>query len=211
MNRQREILDLLFNADQTGKLIDECTHIVAAPRSRLTIAEADRRHWDWHPILSSQWTMQSKSTPGAFYRASPSGDFWGMAQLMKSYMRRRRSFIDKQLLGAEGTPYTPVLRKPGKIAPANGEYGFELEGPADAQIHYQWRLAETTAVLESDDKPTNPGAMEIAPLWSGTGDTKCRIPAKLIQPLRLYRVRARAVDADGVASHWSAPVEIRLP
>jgi len=66
-NRLREIRDLLFNPEQTGRLIDEYASVIWDPGGRPSIVEADRRKWDYHPAMA----MGGKAGQGLFYEASP--------------------------------------------------------------------------------------------------------------------------------------------
>jgi hypothetical protein len=93
-NRLREIRDLLFNPEQTGRLIDEYASVICDPGGRPSIVEADRRKWDYHPAMA----MGGKAGQGLFYEASPTRDFPGMIRLMKDYVRSRGAWIDSYLL-----------------------------------------------------------------------------------------------------------------
>ena len=87
-SRLREIRDLLFNPDETGRLIDECAGIIWR-KGALSIVDADRAKWDYHPIMASRYSMRSKADQGLFYQASRTRDFAGMVELMKAYVKQR--------------------------------------------------------------------------------------------------------------------------
>ena len=50
-NRVRELRDLLFNPEETGRLIDECAAILVDPQDGPSLADADRAKWDYHPRM----------------------------------------------------------------------------------------------------------------------------------------------------------------
>ena len=112
-NRQREIRDLLFNSDETGRLIDECAAIISS-RGRPSIVDADRAKWDYHPIMVSRYVNSSKAGHGLFYEAVPTGDFAGMVKQMKDYVKKRSAWIDRALLNDKAIPETPTVTYTGK-------------------------------------------------------------------------------------------------
>src|SRR5207247_892250 len=93
-NRLRELRDLLFNADQTHKLIDEYAAIISDPRGGPSMVDADRAMWDYHPVVG----RVMKGGSGLFYQASRTKTFAGMVQLMKDYVNNRSALIDQALL-----------------------------------------------------------------------------------------------------------------
>ncbi|HTI71031.1 MAG TPA: CotH kinase family protein [Candidatus Limnocylindria bacterium] len=210
-NRLREIIDLLYNDDQTGNLIDTYASIVAARNVKLSLAEADRRHWDWHPVMSSRWVIGSKSRPGSFYEASPTGDFWGMTAVMKDYVRSRRQFLESKILGAQPIPPTPRIVKSGTGKSADSGICLASEGSPAADARFQWRLAETTLKRVENGRADKQPVLEIEAVWSENGKSTCQIPAKYILAGHSYRARARQVDAQGNAGHWSEPILVKLP
>jgi hypothetical protein len=203
-NRLREIRDLLFNEEQTGRLIDECAAIVAGSGDGPTILEADRRKWDFHPRVAAQgW----QAGVGKFYESSPTRDFRGMVEQMKAYVRTRGQWVDLALLqdlkiparptanyvGAEGYPAAGLKFK---TSPYKGTAAFAA---------VTWRIAEIAAATAR-----SPGVYEINPVWESrelTEAAEVAIPADVVKPGRTYRVRARMKDVTGRWSHWSAPVE----
>ena len=93
-NRAREILDLLYNNDEGYKLIDEHAAIIDHPDPNwLSIVDADRAKWDYHPIMASGKVNSGKAGKGRFYQRASTKDFPGMVKLMKNYIRTRRNFI----------------------------------------------------------------------------------------------------------------------
>lgn len=212
-NRQREIRDLLFNPDETGRLIDECAALISRPHHRgaLAIVDADRAKWDFHPIMMSRHVIPSKAGHGLFYQDSPTGDFAGMVQQMKQYVAGRSRWIDRTLLTDRSIPKTPTIQRNGDsltftTTPFSGSAEFAA---------LKWRLAEIDVNPDFTKKPTRPGHYEITPLWESAELTEFNpeitIPANAVQPGHTYRVRARFKDNTGRWSHWSPPIQFTAP
>jgi hypothetical protein len=68
-NRIREIRDLLFNAEQTSKLIDEFAAFIHDPAGGLSISDADRAQCDYNPLMTNSSIVNlSKAGHGKFYQ-----------------------------------------------------------------------------------------------------------------------------------------------
>ena len=208
-NRLREIRDLLYNTNETGRLIDECATIISNPRGDRAFVEADRAKWDYHPVMA----MGGKAGQGLFYRAAATKDFRGMAQLMKDYVVARGRWIDSNLLRDSKIPAQPSVAYVGPQKFPSGQLAFrtsEFKGSA-AFAAMRWRVAEIASPVSKDGKQTAPGKYEITPLWespeltSFTADLS--LPSNVATTGRTYRVRVRMQDATGRWSHWSQPVE----
>ena len=205
-----EIRDLLFNPEQTGALIDEYAAVISQPDGSPSMVDADRAKWDWHPIMSSQYTMRGKSDPGMFYKSSPTHDFKGMTQLMESYVERRSQWIDRTLLADARLPATPAIAAKDKIDVSAPTLTLQLASPASAG-KVKWRLAEITDTKNPATKPKPPGKYEIDALWEAEGGASAEIPTKGLEKGHTYRIRARAQDGKGQWSHWSAPTQFTVP
>ena len=212
-NRLREIRDLLYNPDETGRLIDECAAIIADPAGGPSPVDADRAKWDYHPMMTSG----AKAGQGLFYRISPTGDFRGMVQLMKDYVRRRGGWIDARLLNDPSVPATPTLTYTGAPGYGPDKLTFRVSEYRGAQAFaaLEWRVAEIAPPPATHGRPTAPGKYEITPAWESGAHTnfiaEVSIPAKAVAGGRTYRARARMKDTTGRWSHWSAPVELKPP
>ncbi len=193
-SRLGEILQLLYSEEETGALIDEMAAVVADPASAATLAEADRRMWDWHPILSSRHVMPFKSTPGSFYRASPTRDFHGMRSVMKKFVEDRRERV------AEMYQLPNVLTP----TPEGGATRFRFRGPTASRV--EWRLGDVTRGTIGNVR--TPNSYEIHPVWATNGVPEVEVPKAVLKAGRKYRLRVRTVDSKGVATLWSEPVEI---
>ncbi len=208
-NRLREVLDLLYNADQTGALIDEYAAVISDPAGAPGITEADRRHWDHHPILSSRHAQSFKSAPGTYYQKSTSGDFPGMIDLMKRFVVHRGQLVEQRLLTGQPVPPRPVIAADGPIKPGSGKLRFHVQPDSlgEGKPAIAWRLGVVTATNAPGFDPRSARQYEILPLWSVVGDLTAEIPSEKLRPGTTYRVRARLTDAQGNAGHWSDPVE----
>ena len=212
-NRLREIRDLLFNTDQTYQVIDECAAIVAGPAGKPSIVEADRAKWDYHPIMASQYVMSEKAGQGLFYGASPSGDFAGMVQLMKNYVKKRSAFIDTALANDPSIPETPKVTSASPTGfPVNRLIFHCAEFNGNGQFAaMRWRLGEITDPKSPSFKPTEPRKYEITPVWESgelnTFQSDVTLPSNAAKGGHTYRVRACMKDNTGRWSHWSRPIE----
>jgi hypothetical protein len=235
-NRTREILDLLWNQEQTGLLIDEMASVIYQP-NQPSFVDADRALWDYNPILVSSAVNPSKAGHGRFYQrsadspdgiansaaGSPAGSFSGMITTLKNYINTRRSVITSQILTATEenlVPATPVISRsiPGTNPIAVNSLAFSSSafsgrnGAAFAAI--QWRLAPITDPAAPDFNRFNrhtPRLYEIDAAWLSPElpafSPSITIPASAIRPGTVCRARVRHKDANGRWSHWSAPAQ----
>ncbi len=113
-NRLREIMDLLFNSEQVGRMIDEYAGLVNSPDPGASMVDADRAMWDYNPILSSSYVNSSKAGVGRFYQSAATKDFPGMAQQMKDYVAyvytHTRNWYERSLERPQ--PDEPGRRRP---------------------------------------------------------------------------------------------------
>lgn len=208
-NRLREIRDLLFNPEQTGRLIDEYTGVIWDASGTPSIVEADRRKWDYHPAMTSGW----KAGQGRFYEASSTRDFPGMARLMKSYVTSRGSWIDSALLNDPKVPATPTATFVGPTNFPVNQLRFRASAykGSDAFAALRWRVAEVPLEGGTPSSPKARGLYEIIPAWESSDfnqpEAAVSIPETVTKPDHRYRVRVRMKDAAQRWSHWSAPVE----
>jgi len=207
-NRLREIRDLLFSPEQMDALIDEYAAFIGNRSGGLSFADADRAKWDYHPIMASPHASKSKAKQGEFYKISPTGDFRGMVQLMKDYVRTRGQWVDETLLDQQQLPPTPTIATHDFVAENTLHFQGSLP-QGGGNFVWRWRLAEVASPADLEKRVAH--KYEIIPLWQTNGNSNIQVPAKVIEPGHTYRVRAALKDDVGRSSHWSAPVELTAP
>jgi hypothetical protein len=204
-----EIRDLLYNPDQTGRLIDEYATMISDPKGAPSLVDADRAKWDYNPVLESQYVMDMKAGRGRFYFNNPRNRFPTMIEYMKSYVAKRSTWIDSRLLSDYHPIAAPriVNTRPN---PASASFDLRLDaGQINTGGTYQWRLAEITVPGTAGFDPGEPWKYEIEAIWtkdSGTNATVA-VPTSVVTKGHTYRARARSEDGDGNSSRWSAPLE----
>ena len=102
-NSAREILDLLYNQEQTGMLIDEMAAFVYQP-GEASFVDADRAMWDYNPVnaVNSKYTNSSKNASRwKYYQQARTDDYAGMIQILKDYVDKRNDFISDRILTNE--------------------------------------------------------------------------------------------------------------
>ena len=217
--RLREIRDLLYNPEQTGRLIDEFSAFIYKA-GRQSIVDADRAMWDYHWVMSdkaydegySDWVNEGGQ--GEFYEIAPTKDFAGMLKIMKDYVASRGEWIDSELLDDNDIPATPAVTADSSSAYPIDDLRFHTSAFSDPQGPgtfgaLEWRLAEVSNLGSVD--LTNWQHYEIEPQWT-SGEiapfaNQIKIPATGLQVGRTYRVRARMKDNSGRWGHWSAPAQ----
>ena len=158
-NHIREILDLLFNREQDYQLIHEYAEVISDPNAGgRAIINADRAMWDYNPKMEenseySGWPVNART--GAFYQRSATGDFAGMLEHMKKYLRQRVRIGDPnqsepglKTIGYDADiPYTPTVTYIGGLDyPANNLifHTTSFDDPQGAGTFgaMKWRIAE---------------------------------------------------------------------
>lgn len=201
-NRLREIMDLLYNAEQTGMLIDELAHPIAAPA--LNLATADDAFWEHHP---------DNALPGSSYQFYRDHGFeptvQGAISYMKAFVKARGERLRRQVLTDENLiPATPkILKREEGIFAADAFVGRGRTTFAGLA----WRVAEVTVPDRETFDPELPRRYEIEPLWESGELPPTKTTLKLPENLKwrsdaTYRLRLRFKDSAGRWSHWSAPV-----
>ena len=218
-NSTREILDLLFNVEQTGMMIDEMASFVYTP-GQASFVDADRAMWDHNPaIANSRYNNSSKNGQSwRYYSEADSKDYAGMIQILKDYVETRTDFINRRILtNEENIPHTPTVTYAGPANfPVNGLTftTSDFSSPIDAAFTaMEWRIAEITDTTDPNYDPyaVSKRKYEIDAEWeSGELDvfnSTIEIPGDRIDPGKTYRVRVRMKDNDNHWSHWSAPAQ----
>jgi hypothetical protein len=158
--------------------------------------------------------MGMKAGQGLFYEAARTGDFPGMVELMKKYVKKRGAWIDSVLLNDPSVPAKPKISSSGAQDFPSNDLRFHASGykGANAFSACKWRIAEIMPRnIEPKPWPPSQGPLEIDALWESAElneeESTVSIPAGVAKPGHTYRVRARMKDATGRWSHWSEPVE----
>lgn len=199
-NRVRELMDLLYNNDEGDRVIDEIVKDVWTPGAP-SLVEADRRLWDNNPRINH---------PDRYYDISTTGDFGGMIQLTKNYIRSRGQWMTSNLLtNRSNIPATPQINKDGNTLTFTSS---SFNSPANASFAaMEWRLSEISNPETIGYDPTEPYKFEIqSPYESGeltTFRSSYTFPLVAVRPGKTYRARVRHLDSSGRWSHWSAPSE----
>ena len=223
-NRHREILDLLWNQEQTSMVMDELASFIYQPGVPSAIG-ADRAMWDYNPIMASSFVNSSKAGRGRFYQsavndpATPDVNeiltFPGIMQKMRNYITTRRTVITNQILTDEsGVPTTPVISRAGgeTTIPVN-DLTFtatDYNSPSSSAFtHMKWRIAAITDPKADGynrwDK-TTPRKYEIdaANTWESPElavlSTSYTFPAATARHGLTYRVRVRYADSGNAAN-----------
>ncbi|MEM7231808.1 MAG: lamin tail domain-containing protein, partial [Planctomycetota bacterium] len=212
-NRLREIVDLLYNPEQTGTLIDTFANVVRSGDGSPDLVSADRARWDYAPILSNTDIVDPRFVggPGLYYESSPTDDFSGMAQLMKSYVQSRIPEMESERYGDSAIPETPSISYAGGEGYPIDQLAFETSAFDDPQgdgtfSAVQYRIAEIDASVVAGRLPK----MEIDAAWTSDeldAQVGVSIPSGVASIGSRYRARARHRDATGRWSHWSAAHE----
>jgi hypothetical protein len=212
--RLAEIRDLLFNPEETGRLIDEDASIIGDPAGGPSLVDADRAKWDYNPVMAGPFVLSMKAGQGRFYFGNPHNRFPVMVASMKSYLARRVRWIDSRLLGDYRPPPAPQIAKAADLDFSKPTVAFRLAAKAEDRLRAcRWRLAEITLPNSPVSRSRQPWKYEIQALWEKEypGNAPPAIPTQLLAPGHTYRVRARAQDTSGSWSRWSAPVQFTVP
>jgi hypothetical protein len=156
-NRVRELVDLLFNPDQTNQLIDEYAAIIDEPESEPSIVDADRAMWDYHWVmgdgayptyLSRQASFKAKT--GRFYEEAEergyTRSFPGMVQVMKDFVVERMSHMNS-ISSDSAIPRKPTVTATCPATFPSNALTFETSGFSDPQGSHtfaamKWRIAQ---------------------------------------------------------------------
>lgn len=218
-NRVREIRDLLWNADEAGRLIDEYVRLLRGTNAA-SLVDADRAQWDYHPVMASGLVNSSKAGQGRYYQfplaPGVSKSFAGAAEWMKRYVGYRGTNVTFSLDTMSREPDRPQRPTLAYAGPA----GFPVNRLAVQASRFagtgafgsvKFRVAEVTRPDHLAYRPDAPLPYEITPVWESpeiAAETESiGLPQEALRVGRLYRARVRHTDAAGRASNWSEPVE----
>ncbi len=233
-NRARELQDLLLNADQSWKLVDEFLSLITdGGPTQPGFVEVDRRRWDYNPANPTAPRANGNvgqyyktpypvpnmglGPPQPFFRTLASPDFAGLVSWVKSFLvldahggARLTALANDPTIPA--TPTVTYTGGPGFPADGLTFQGDAFVSPVGrAFAAMQWRLGE---VFDPSVPNFTPGAAwryEITEVWSSGEltalDNTLALPATVVREGHTYRARARFKDASGRWSHWSSPTQ----
>ena len=196
-NRVRGLNDLILNGEQCVQLIDESAAVISDPAGGPSFVDADRAMWDHHP---------RNNNPGTYYRSSPTGDFAGMVRRMRDFVSPGGWSHDRivSIASDDDIPRAPTVTSTSPAGYPINALTFEKSPFSDPQGSYtfaaiKWRIGEVAA-----------GKYEIEAIWESEEvtdpqATTVTVPASVVSPGRIYRVRCRVKDNTGRWSHWSEP------
>lgn len=203
-----EFCDLLFNPAAMDRLIGEHAAMIWNGRDRLSLADADRAKWDYHPIMSSRYVMRGKSDPGLFYFGNPDKRLEAMLAYMKGYVKQRQPHLRRLLEGYRPAP-APTVAGPVEVKRGATAVSVTASGSGLSAENCEWRLADVTRPADAGTGRL-PWGHEAEALWTARGGVKMEVPGTKLQPGHSYRVRVRQAGAPGTASRWSEPWEFTV-
>lgn len=218
-NRTREILDLLFNQEQTGILIDEMSSFVYQPGQQ-SFVDADRAMWDYNPNAMGRNSNRDKNLERwKFYEEAETKDYPGMVQILKDYVDERTDWLYRRVLTNEDNiPATPTISYTGPEGFPINQLSFQssaFSSPIGAEFSaMEWRIAEITDPNDPNfnrHSTTERRIYEINANWE-SGELiefsdSIVIPGGNLDVGKTYRARVRVKDNDGHWSHWSEPAQ----
>lgn len=216
-NRIREIRDLLWNADEAFRLLDEHSRLLRGT-NQWSLIDADRAQWDYNPVMVDGSVVNtSKAGWGRYYQSGVgSRDFKGMVAKMRNYVLYRGSnpTFSLDTIAAEASrPQIPVIAYTG--APGHPvdqlEFVVSAYSGSSAAAAVRWRIAEISQPGHPAYDPSRPLPYEIEATVD-SGDLTPTItawvpPPGSLRPGRLYRARVQFRDVVGRTSQWSLPTE----
>ena len=188
-------------------MIDEHAAIIDHPDPNwLSIVDADRAKWDYHPIMASGKVNSGKAGKGRFYQRASTKDFPGMVKLMKNYIRTRRNFILKtaardtkhpaqpeiSYVGGEGFPVNNLRFHSSAFSDKTGEFAGMKWRPPRSPRPMPWRTIRKTRKYEID-------AVWESDVISEFADS-VTIPEGVAEVGHWYRARVRMLDD---TNRWS--------
>jgi hypothetical protein len=156
-NRLREVVDLLFNPEQMGQLIDEYAALIDDPAGGPSMVDLDRAMWDYHWVVGTEAypkyldrEASFKAGQGRFYLSAAQRGyprtFEGMVQVMKDYVVERTSYLNGKTADP-AIPNTPTVTATAPADFPSNALTFRTTPFRDSQgpstfAALQWRIAE---------------------------------------------------------------------
>ncbi len=229
-NRARELLDLLFNRDEGGRLVDEYAAFLNRSSGGHNFFEANRAMWEYHPRVINSGRQGRFFANNEYLAATKQRSFAGVVDYMKRYVAGEAwpdgvwqpsadtfgGLLLKRQAEDAAIPFTPTLTYLGGANYPTNDLRFKTSAFADPQGAatfgaLMWRLGEVTDPQAPRYDPEDPGKYEVLPVWESpeltTFSDTIRIPASSLKVGHAYRARVRMRDNTGRWSHWSSPIQ----
>lgn len=170
-NRCRELLDLLFNPEQIGYVVDEIAALISSPDATRSFVEAERAMWDYHPriIKKGQWYEQNE------FLATK--DWPGMMTYYKTFLSsvgyNNGYTFGVKALTAEAVdiaiPFTPSISYTGSADYPINDLKFQTSAFSDPQgpgsfASMKWRIAEVRQFVKKPLPDLSTGSSEPTPI-----------------------------------------------
>ncbi len=229
-NRSRELLDLLFNRDEGGRLVDEYAAFVSRSSGGHTFFEANRAMWEYHPRVINTGRQGRFFANNEYLTATNQLSFAGVVDYMKRYVAGETwpdgvwqpsddtfgGLLLKRQAEDAAIPATPTLTWLGSPNYPINDLRFRTSAFADPQGAgtfgaLKWRVGEVTDPKAPQYDPEDGGKYEALAVWESpdltTFSDTIRIPASSLKVGHAYRARVRMRDNTGRWSHWSSPIQ----
>ena len=192
-NRVREIVDLLFNPEQTNQLIDEFAAVIDNPDGGASIVDADRAMWDYHWAVGDgayprylDQQASFKAGQGRFYQEAVDRgyqrDFAGMVRVMKDFVVERGSHMNS-ISSDSAIPRTPTVTATCPSTYPVNCLTFETSPFSDPQGSgtfeaMKWRIAEVAPGSQAVSQSNNIVLIDDGAEWKYFKGTREPSPAQ---------------------------------
>ncbi|MCK5000357.1 MAG: lamin tail domain-containing protein [Anaerohalosphaera sp.] len=169
VNEQREILDLMFNANAVDTAMAEFVNIVNPAGQSLTWADVDQFVWNYHPKTISKGSFNLLTASGnpaghTYWRTIVSADHEGQMDFMRKFMQPGGWGYDRLVaeVADSSIPNTPTAAYNGPADNPSNALSFQTTPFSDPQgvntfAAIKWRIAEVepySVVVDPVDPPT---------------------------------------------------------
>lgn len=221
---------------QVGQLVAELSAVLRPAGFTHDWGQLDAAVWNWHPRQNQKGVFYVNPATGHHFggewrRTLASPDLSGFCRYIVEFCTDSRAV--KNYAPNDGDqhgygyghlwheakdariPRTPEVSGLGPAGFPAGRLEFAVTAFASPVTNrfaaVQWRVGEVRAPGRAGFVAGEPWRYEVEPVWVSeeTAEVRpsMRLPAKVCEPGRTYRVRARYRDHTGRWSHWSPPVE----
>ncbi len=205
-NRCRELLDLLFNPEQVGQVVDEIAAVISDADPAKSFIEAERAMWDYHPRISKkgQWYANNEFLTSAY---GGTQDWAGMLTYYKTVLsptgyNNGYSYGVKALTAEAmdaSIPNKPTVSYIGSAGYPTNDLRFQTSAFSDPQgagtfAAMKWRIAEVRP-FSKQPLPT---------IAAGGGNTE-PTPITLIAPQITWKYVKGTAEPSWPVENWRQP------